>query len=123
MPSEQGKLYLAAQKICRLVIGKEASILHGIANCVKNGITRKTGSSNRCQGPTAVCHAQLVSIKFENLVHSIFRKEKSYFGVLHCQQWRQWQHPTSAPDYAWSTSTIIKKSFCQNLFFKAATWK
>ena len=36
------------------------------------------------------CHPQLLSLKFENLVHSIFRNENptieinvSYFGVLH----------------------------------------
>ena len=42
---------LAAQKICMLVVGKEASTLstlHGIANCVKNR-TRKIVSSNRYQ--------------------------------------------------------------------------
>ena len=36
---------------------KEASTLstlHGIANCAKNGTTRKTVSSNRCQRLTAV---------------------------------------------------------------------
>ena len=44
-------------KICMLVVGKEASILstlHGIANCVKNGTTRKIVSSNRCQRLAAV---------------------------------------------------------------------
>ena len=41
------------------------------------------------------CHAQLLSVKFENLVHSIFRNENStmeinvsYFSVLHWQQWQ-----------------------------------
>ena len=44
-------------KICILVVGKEASTLstlHGIANFVKNGTTRKTVSSNRCQHLAAV---------------------------------------------------------------------
>ena len=44
-------------KICMLVVGKEAralSTLHGIANCVKNGTTRKIVSSNRCQRLVAV---------------------------------------------------------------------
>ena len=47
------------------------------------------------------CHAQLLSVKFENLVHSIFRNEnstmeinESYFVVLH---WQQWQPAASAP--------------------------
>ena len=45
-------MHIAAQKICMLVVGKEASTLstlHGIANCVKNGTTRKIVSSNQCQ--------------------------------------------------------------------------
>ena len=46
------KTHLAARRICMLVVGKEASTLstlHGIANCVKNGPTRKIVSSNQCQ--------------------------------------------------------------------------
>ena len=38
------KMHLASQKICILVLWKEASTLstlHGIANCIKNGTTRK----------------------------------------------------------------------------------
>ena len=86
-----------------LVVGKEASTLitlHGIANCVKNGTTRKL------YPPTDVslsqqCRPELLSVKFENLVHSIFRKKNStleinvsHFRVLH---WQQWQPPASAP--------------------------
>ena len=41
------------------------------------------------------CHPKLVLIKFENIVHSIFRKENSYLRVLH---WQQQQSTTSAPD-------------------------
>ena len=44
---------------------------------------------------------QLLSAKFENLGHSIFRNETStleinvsHFGVLH---WQQWQPPASTP--------------------------
>ena len=51
---------LATQKICWLVVGKEASTLttlHGIANCIKNGTTRKIVSSNRCQRLAAVSPA------------------------------------------------------------------
>ena len=86
-----------------LVVGKEASTLstlHGIANCVKNGTARKIVSSNRRQRPQQ-CRPQQLSVKFENLVHSIFRNEDSaleinvsHFGVLH---WQQWQPPASAP--------------------------
>ena len=48
-------MHLAAQKICILVVGKEASTLstlHGIANGAKNGT--KIVSSNRCQCLAAV---------------------------------------------------------------------
>ena len=44
-------------KICMLVLGKEASTLstlHGIANCVKNGTTRKIVFSKQCQRLAAV---------------------------------------------------------------------
>ena len=44
-------------KICMLVVEKEASTLstlHGIANCVKDGTTRKIVSSNLCQRLAAV---------------------------------------------------------------------
>ena len=65
-------------KICMLVVGKEASTLStllGIVNCVKNGTTRKI-SSNRCQRLAAV-----LSVKFENLVPSIFRNENSSLEI------------------------------------------
>ena len=46
------------------------------------------------------CRPQLLLVRFENLVSSIFRNEKSalrinvsHFGVL---QWQQWQSPASA---------------------------
>ena len=91
-------------KVCMLIVEKEASTLstlHRIANCVKNGTTRKIVSSNRCQ--RLACRPQLLSVKFENLVHSIFRNENStleinvsHFEVLH---WQQWQPPASAPGY------------------------
>ena len=97
--------HLTAQKICMLVVGKEAntiSKLHGIGNCVKNGTTRKIVSSNDVSVSLQCC-PQLHSIenRFENLVHSIYRNENSsleidgsHFGVLH---WQQWQHPASSP--------------------------
>ena len=89
-------------KICMLVVRKETSTLstlQGIANCVINGTTRKIVSSNRCI--LQQCRSQLLSVKFENLVHSIFRNENStleidvsHFGVLH---WQQLQPLASAP--------------------------
>ena len=67
----------------------------------KFGTTRKIVSSNRCQRLAAVSPTTTL-VKFENLVHSIFRNENStleihvsHFGVLH---WQKWQHPASAPD-------------------------
>ena len=93
-------MHLAAQKICMLVVGKEAntlSTLHGIANCVKTG--RKIVSSNRASR-SLQCRPHLLSVKFENLVHRFFRNENSdleinvsHFGLLH---WQQWQPPASA---------------------------
>ena len=64
----------------------------------------KTGQQEKLYPPTDVslsqqCRPQLLSVKFENLVHSIFRNENStleinvsHFGVLH---WQQWQPPAS----------------------------
>ena len=85
------------------VVGKEASTLstlHGIANCIKNEATRKVVSSD--VSVSQQCRPQLLSVKFENLVHIIFRNENStleinvsHFGVLH---WQQWQPPASAPE-------------------------
>ena len=72
------QMHLAAQKICMLVVGKEAntlSTLHGTANCVKSR-TRKIVSSNR--------------------VSSSLQCRPSHFEVLH---WEQWQPPASAPVY------------------------
>ena len=90
-------------KMCMLVVEKEASTLstlHGIANCVKNGTTRKIVND---VSVSQQCYPQLLSVKFENLVHSIFRNENStleinvsHFGVVH---WQQWQPPASAPDF------------------------
>ena len=59
----------------------------------------KTRQQEKLYSPTDVnallqCHPQVVSVKFENLVHTNFKKENSYFGVLH---WQQWQFPVSAP--------------------------
>ena len=48
------------------------------------------------------CRPHQLSVKFKNLVHSIFRNENStleinmsHFRVLH---WQQWQPPASAPE-------------------------
>ena len=58
------------------------------------------------------CHSQLLSVKFENLVHSIFRNENStveinvnHFGVLH---WQQWQPPAFAPEDTHNLSKFSK---------------
>ena len=68
----------------------------------------KTGQQEKLYLPTDVsvsqqCRPQLLSVKFENLVHSIFRNENltleinvSHFGVLH---WQQWQPPASPPEH------------------------
>ena len=107
-----------------LVVAKEAStlsILHGIANCVKNGATRKL------YPPTDVSvsqqrRPQLLSAKFENLVQSIIRNETStleinvsHFGVLH---WQQWQPPASAPAFMTQflcTGYVISFLLCKHL--------
>ena len=64
------------------------STLHGIGDCIKNGTIRKTvppayGSISR------QCRLQLLSERFQNLIHNIFRNENStleinvsLFGVL-----------------------------------------
>ena len=81
---------------------KEASTLstlHEIANCVnnkKNCILQLISVSHCLQ-----CCSQLLSVKLDNLPHSIFRNENStleinvtQFGVLH---WQQWQPFASTP--------------------------
>ena len=77
------------------------STLHGIANCIKNGTIRKNvppayGSIS------PQCRPQLLSDRFENVIHNIFRSANStleinvrLFGVLH---WQQLQPPASAPE-------------------------
>ena len=65
-----------------LVVEKEANILstlHEIANCVKNG-TRKVVSSKQASR-SLQCRPHLLSVKFENLVHSIFRNENSALEI------------------------------------------
>ena len=91
-----------AQKIYMLVEANSLSALHGIANCVKNG-TRKIVSSNRASC-SLQCRQHLRLVKFENLVHRLFRNKNpnlginvSHFGVLH---WQQWWPPASTPAYA-----------------------
>ena len=66
----------------------------------------KTGQQEKFYPLTDVsvpleCHPQLLSLKFEKLVHSIFRNENStmeinvsYFAAL---DWQQWQPPAFAP--------------------------
>ena len=77
-----------------------------LVHCTGSRIVLKTGQQEKLYPPTDVSVSQqrlpqLLSTKFENLVHSIFRNETStleinfsHFGVLH---WQQWQPPASAP--------------------------
>ena len=77
-----------------------------LVHCTESRIVLKTGQQEKLYPPTDAsvsqqCRPQLLSVKFENLVHSIFRNENStleinvsHFGVLH---WQQWQPPVSAP--------------------------
>ena len=88
----QNRPHRPAQKICRLVVGKEASTLttlDGVANCVKNRTTRKIVPSNRCQHLTTVSPTTPLS-QYENLVHNILTNKNStleidvcHFGVLY----------------------------------------
>ena len=73
---------------------------------MESRIVLKTCQQKKLYPPTDIsvsqqCRPQLLSVKFENLVHSIFRNENSsleinvsHFRVLH---WQHWQHPASAP--------------------------
>ena len=60
------------------------------------------------------CRPQLLSVKFENLVQSIFRNENStleinvsHFRVLH---WQHWQHPASAPGSTRKNIDMMEKT-------------
>ena len=75
--------------------------LHGILNCIKNGTIRKNVPPI-IDSVSLECHPQLLSDRFENLIHNISRYKNStleidvsLFGVLH---WQQWQSNTSAPE-------------------------
>ena len=81
----------------------------------------KTGKQEKLYPPTDLsvplqCHPQLLSVKFEDLVHSSFRNESSgmeinvsYFGMLH---WQQWQTPASASEVlSWEFCKISKHTF------------
>ena len=59
------------------------------------------------------CHPQLLSGRFENLVHNILTNENStleinvsHFRVLH---WQQWQPPASGPREPW----VLLKYLCK----------
>ena len=76
------------------------STLHEIGNCNKNGTIRKNVPPAYGE-ISPQCRPQLLSDKFENLIHNIIRNENStlginvgLFGVLH---WQQWHPPASAP--------------------------
>ena len=56
-PWPQNNINLPSQKICMLIVGKEAgtlSTLYGIANYAEKKTTRKIVSSNRCHRLVAV---------------------------------------------------------------------
>ena len=88
--------------MCMLVVGKEASTL---STFTESQIVL-TGQQEKLYPSTDVsvslqCRPQLLSLKFKNLVHSIFRNENptlaihvSHFEVLH---WQELQSPASAP--------------------------
>ena len=78
-----------------------------LVHCKESRIVSKTGQQEKLYPPTDVsvsqqCCPQLPSVKFENLVHSIFISENStleinvsHFGVPH---WQQWQPPAPASE-------------------------
>ena len=77
-----------------------------LAHCTESRIVLKMGQQQKLYPPTDIsvplqCHPQQLSVRFENLVHSIFKNENSsmeinmsYFRVLH---WQQWQSLASGP--------------------------
>ena len=79
----------------------------------------KTGQQESLYPSTDVsfslqCHPQLLSVKFKNFVHSIFRDENStieinvsHFGVLH---WQQWQPPASALEMLFTNDLNLYQS-------------
>ena len=75
--------HLAALKICRLVVGKEASALstlHGIVNCVKNWTTRKILSFNRCHN---YFHSSLRNL-FTAFLETKTQLWKLMWAILRC---------------------------------------
>ena len=70
-------MHLAALKMCMLVVEKEAST---------SRILLKTGQQETLYPSTHVraspqCRPQLILVKFENLIHSIFKNEKSALEI------------------------------------------
>ena len=70
-------MHLAALKMCMLVVEKEAST---------SRIVLKTGQQETLYPSTHVraspqCRPQLILVKFENLIHSIFKNEKSALEI------------------------------------------
>ena len=70
-------MHLAALKMCLLVVEKEAST---------SRIVLKTGQQEKLYPSTHIraslqCHPQLILVKFENLIHSIFKNEKSALEI------------------------------------------
>ena len=83
-------------------------MLAHLVHCTESRIVLKPEQQEKLYPPTDVnfslqCPPQLLLVKFENLVHSIFRNKNaileinvSHFGMLH---WQQWQPHASAPGY------------------------
>ena len=70
-------MHLAALKMCMLDVEKEAST---------SRIVLKTGQQETLYPSTHVraspqCRPQLILVKFENLIHSIFKNEKSALEI------------------------------------------
>ena len=83
-------------------------MLAHLVHCTESRIVLKPEQQEKLYPPTDVnfslqCPPQLLLVKFENLVHSIFRNKNatleinvSHFGMLH---WHQWQAHASTPGY------------------------
>ena len=97
---------------------QEKRLAHFV-HCMESRFFYKTGQKENLNPPTNVsvslqCRLEPLSVKLENLVHSIFRNENStleihmsHFRVLH---WQQWQPPASVPATDYSNDLLTAKS-------------
>ena len=90
------------ERLIRLVHYWGSHTLLGITNGIKNGPIRENVPP-AYDSILLQWRPQLLSDRFENLIHNIFRNKnstleinESFFGVLH---WQQWQPPASTPGY------------------------